>query len=274
MKHLIAALGFVTILSGCDNQATQPAEPAATPSSDPNASGDAADRSGESPGNGARSVAEETDDYLFEYAYPSEAGRIDALAALLDARLEKTRTGLARGSAEARQQARADGFPYNKHSFTGAWELVADLPDWLSLSLGFSTYEGGAHGNHGFDSLVWNKPEGRAMEAMDLFTSSETLDEALGEQFCAALNAERARRRGAPVAEGSDDPFDQCVKVEETTILVGSSSRRAFDRIGILVGPYVAGPYAEGTFEFTFPVDRSILAAVKPEYRASFRSRN
>ena len=42
------------------------------------------------------------------------------------------------------------------------------------------------------------------------------------------------------------------------------------DRIGILIGPYEAGPYAEGGYEVTLPVTPAILAVVKPEYRASF----
>ena len=37
---------------------------------------------------------------------------------------------------------------------------------------------------------------------------------------------------------------------------------KTFDRIGILIGPYVAGPYAEGSYEFTFPVDSAVIDAV------------
>ena len=33
---------------------------------------------------------------------------------------------------------------------------------------------------------------------------------------------------------------------------------------------YVAGPYAEGSYEFTFPVDSAVIDAVKPEYVAAF----
>ena len=44
----------------------------------------------------------------------------------------------------------------------------------------------------------------------------------------------------------------------------------AFDRVGFLIDPYTAGPYAEGTYEVTLPVTRAILAAVKPEYAESF----
>src|SRR5690606_12475117 len=82
-------------------------------------------------GNGARSVSEQTDDFLFEYAYPAEAGRIPELAQLLDDKLEERRTELATESASARRGAREQGFPYNKHSYTAQWKVVADLPGWL-----------------------------------------------------------------------------------------------------------------------------------------------
>ncbi|AKH42409.1 hypothetical protein FHS61_000179 [Altererythrobacter atlanticus] len=224
--------------------------------------------------NGALTISEETDDYLFEYSYPSAAGNIPELAKLLDKRLERHKARLARDSAEARQEARSDGFPYNKHSYSAEWKVVADLARWLSLSSQVSTYSGGAHGNYGFDSLVWDKQEKRAFDAAEMFESAAALDAALKETLCDALNREREKRRGEPVPENGDGLFDQCISLEETTILVGSRGGRKFDRVGVLIGPYVAGPYAEGSFEFTFPVDADLLKAVKPEYRDAFASRN
>jgi len=53
-------------------------------------------------------------------------------------------------------------------------------------------------------------------------------------------------------------------------VLLGSSDRKAFNRIGLLAAPYVAGSYAEGTYEVTLPVTPAVLQAVKPEYKAAF----
>jgi hypothetical protein len=225
-------------------------------------------------GDGARAVSEETDDFLFGYAYPAAAGSIPELATLLDRRLDQSRSELVREATEARQEARADGFPYNKHSVETRWEVVSNLPGWLSLSADIESYGGGAHGNYGFDSLVWDKQGARALKAIDLFMSEEALDEALGDRLCKALNAERAKRRGEPVPKDSDDQFDRCVDIKETTVLVGSAGRRKFDRVGAQIGPYVAGPYAESSYEFTFPVDRAVLGTVKPEFREAFAARN
>ncbi len=118
--------------------------------------------------------------------------------------------------------------------------------------------------------MVWDRENARALEPVAFFTSAAALDAALGERLCEALNAERAERRPAPVVAGSDDPFDACIKPDETNVLLGSSNGRHFDRIGIQIAPYLAGPYAEGSYEFTFEVDDDLLAIVRPEYRAAF----
>ncbi len=261
---LLFALGTVAACNGEPEPDPVPT-PTATPS--PTASATASS-------SGARSVAEETDDFLFEYSYPDDAGRIVELASLLDIQLEQRREELASESAAARREARQDGFPYNKHSYTAEWKVVADLPGWLSLSADVATYSGGAHGNYTVESLVWDKENERSMKAIALFTSPAALEEALGDRFCEALDRQRAERREEPVPEESDNPFDQCPDIKELEILVGSSNRRTFNRLTVYAGPYVAGPYAEGAYEVDLNVDAEILAALKPEYREAFSARN
>ena len=56
-------------------------------------------------------------------------------------------------------------------------------------------------------------------------------------------------------------------------MIVGSSNGRTFDKVGVLVGPYAAGSYAEGNYEFTLPVTAALMKAVKPEYREAFSVR-
>lgn len=225
---------------------------------------------------GAREVVEETDTYLFEYSWPAHAGAIAELENLLETLLARNRERLAREAIEGRQVARANGFPFNKYSSATAWEVVADLPDWLSLSATRSTYTGGAHPNYGFDTLLWDKEGERALETAALFTSLDALDASLGEELCERLNKERARRRGEEEAGGANGGglFDECVSVKDANILLGSRGGRRFDRIGIQMAPYVAGPYAEGDYEFTFPVTEELLQSVRPQYREAFAARN
>ncbi len=223
---------------------------------------------------GARSFTEETDTFLFEYSYPQEPGEIPALAAWLDDRLDEERNLLAREADRARRNARNDGFPFNKYSSLTHWHLVADVPDYLSLSAQLSTYTGGAHPNYGFDTMVWDKEAKTALEPIAFFISPTALDEALGDQLCQALNAERTKRRGMEIPEGSDDPFEACVKPDETNLLLGSLSGLKFDRVGVQIAPYLAGPYAEGSYEFTFDITPDLLETVKPEYQDAFTARN
>jgi len=265
-------------LAACNGEGAPDAAVDASASPTPAATGTAR---AESLSNGARSVAEETDDFLFEYAYPAEAGRIPELASVLDVWLEQRREELAGESVEARREARGEGFPYNKHSYTAEWRVVADLPGYLSLSADIATYSGGAHGNSTLQSLVWDKEAEKAMDAIRLFISPAALEEALGDRFCDALGREREKRREAESEDehGEAEPdegtsFTDCPGIEELEVLVGSSNGRTFNRLTLYAGPYVAGPYAEGAYEIGLPVDQAVLAAVKPEYREAFSARN
>ena len=272
MTRAIWALALGATVAACTpGTGDDPADPSptATPPPTPTASATATSAS-----NGARSVAEETDDFLFEYSYPAEAGRIVELASLLDVDLAERREDLAAESGSARREARQEGFPYNKYSYTAEWKVVADLPGWLSLSADVATYTGGAHGNYTVRSLVWDKENERSVDAVALFESPAALEKALGDRFCEGLDRERAERRGTPVAEESDEMFDQCPEIGELEVLVGSSNRRAFNRLTLYAGPYVAGPYSEGAYEVNLPVDAAVLAAVRPEYREAFAARN
>jgi len=226
------------------------------------------------PAGGARQVSEETDTFLFEYSYPQAAGDIPELARWLNTRLEERRNALAREAARGQRDTRDNGFPFNKYASGTDWEVVADLPEWLSLSAEVSNYSGGAHPNYGFDAMVWDKARNSALEPIDFFSSPQELDAALKEDLCSALNAERAKRRGEPVEEESGNPFTSCVEVNETNLLLGSEGAAKFDRIGVQIAPYLAGPYAEGSYEFTFPMTDKLLETVRPEYREAFTARN
>lgn len=212
----------------------------------------------------------ENDLYEFGYSYPSAAGAIPGLAQLLDKRLERAKSELEASAESDKQDAEANSYPYRAHSRETTWQVVADLPGWLSLSAQSYTYSGGAHGMTFFDSLLWNKSTREERDVVSLFVSEDALREAIREPFCDALDREREERRERPVDRGSGDEFDKCIDPLESTAILGSSNGKTFDRIGVLVEPYAAGPYAEGTFDITVPVTDSVMDVVKPAYRGSF----
>lgn len=217
-----------------------------------------------------RSHEEENELFDFEYAYPPVAAAIPRLKAVLDAKFGAARAELEKESKADKAEAEKVDYPYRPHSFASNWLVVTDIPRWLSLSAEIYEYAGGAHGMTLFDGLVWDKQENVAHKPIALFSSKAALSKALRTPFCAELDKQRAKRRGAPVDRNSGDQFDECIDPAESTLILGSSNGRTFDRIGVLVEPYAAGAYAEGTFELTLPVTDAVLAAVKPEYRDSF----
>ena len=221
---------------------------------------------------GARSVSEETDDFVFNYSYPAEAGNIAELAQLLDARLDRARERIAREAARGKSEARENGFPFNKYSSGMEWQVVADLPGWLSLSGSQRSYTGGAHGIYGLQSMLWDKRNGEALPGIELFSSAQELSDSLGERYCDALNGLRAERLSQPVDENT--VFGDCPALEDLSVLLGSSDGERFDRLTLYAGPYVAGSYAEGAYSVNLDVDQAILGAVKPEFRESFNARN
>ena len=208
----------------------------------------------------------------FSYRWPAAVARHAALAKLLTVERDRILAQEKAEWADALADSPEDCAPCRNRSFAKEWKVVAETPGFLSLSGDFSTYTGGAHGNYGLESLVWDKAAQRGLNGIDLFRSPGALEAALGGKLCSGLNSERAKRREEPVPPptADDTGFNSCPKIAEATVLVGSATGRAFDRIGIWFGPYVAGSYAEGAYELDFLVDAAVLKAVKPEYAGAF----
>lgn len=219
---------------------------------------------------GAHAVAEANDLYDFAYSWPAAASAIAGLRNELDGWLAERRNQLLADAQDQQRAAREGGFPYHPLASRTQWQVIADLPRLLSLSGEFYSFTGGAHGMSGVEGLIWDRAADRVVPALDLFVSPAAIEGAIRGPFCAALDAERARRRGPENLQDAGGMFADCPALSELTILPGSSTGRAFDRIGLYAGPYVAGPYAEGSYDITLPVTGAVLAAVRPEYRADF----
>jgi len=260
-------------LAACWDSGDPPTpQPTATATASPTATASASASATAAP-SGANEVKETNDLYSFSYSWPAAAGNIPALAQRLESQLEKSKRDLIADATKGKEESEGNGFPYNPHYFSEKWAVVANLPHWLSLTGDFSTYTGGAHGNYGRETLVWDKKVGRGFPAIEMFTSPKALSDALGDKLCQALDTERAKKRkGQPKGESLAE-FDKCVGVDEATVLVGSSNGKTFNRVGVWFGPYVAGPYVEGAYELNFGVDKAILDTVKPAYKAAFSRR-
>jgi hypothetical protein len=270
MRNLLLPISIVLLLAACKKE-----EVASPPISGASAEASASAGAVAVPANRgvARAVSEENDLYDFDYSYPAQAAAIPALKAWLDADLARQKADLIKSAKEDKQASAGGDFPYNTHSASSDWKVVTDLPGWLSLSTTIGGYSGGAHPNYAFDAILWDRTAGRRRQAADLFQSKSALSDAIREPFCDALDVQRAKKRGEKIDRNSNDEFDQCIDPLESTVILGSSNHQTFDRIGVLVAPYSAGPYVEGDYEVTLPITPAILAAIKPEYRAVFSAK-
>lgn len=277
----VALMGaLLPAVSGCmgrqdasapaDSATSRAASMAAAEVEPPEASAEPSEAPSEIPADTGRSVAASNDLYEFSYSYPDAAGAIAQLKDLLDTRLYNAREQLASSASDDRKAAKKDGFPFHQHSYGAKWQVVTDLPGWLSLSAQLYSFSGGAHGMSNFDSLLWDRRAEVVRKPRDLFTSTDALRNAIRDPFCDALDKERETRRGEPVQRDSGQIFTECIDPVAQTLILGSSNGETFDRIGILVAPYEAGPYAEGTYEVTLPVTGKVMAILKPQYRTSF----
>ncbi len=261
-----AAIVFLLLLAACvpeKDDAKAPKAPVAAPiEAAPSAAATIAPL--------ARKTQERTSNFEFEYNYPVEAAAIPSLVAELEADMAKRRRELVEAAREGRLAAKENGFDFSPYNHSVNWTVVTDLPGWLSLTATANEFTGGAHPNHWSQALLWDKTADQSRIATDLFLSRAALAKAIRDPFCKALNRERAARRGEPVSADSDDPFDQCIDPTASTVILGSSNQQQFDRIGILISPYEAGPYVEGDYEITLPVTKAVLAVVKPQYRSVF----
>jgi hypothetical protein len=206
----------------------------------------------------------------FEFSYPVEAAAIPSLKSVLDADLIDQKSVLEARAKAGLVESRKDGWVFQPYGSWTEWKVVTDLSGWLSLSGEISSYSGGAHPDHGFDAMLWDKFTSRRRKPIDLFISRPMLSSVIRDEFCRQIDKQREVKRGEPVDRANKEPFNDCIDPADSTIILGSTNQRTFDRIGVLVAPYEAGAYAEGSYEVTLPVTKEVLRAVKPQFLSSF----
>lgn len=168
--------------------------------------------------------------------------------------------------AEARQgqvEAGKAGYPFNAYSYDQRWTYEAETPQLLVLSSVTSSYTGGAHGMQSYAVGIWDRVGGTRIGSWDLFANRDAAAKALTPEWCGELNAERKRRREGQAL----GVFEDCPPITEQTLVpVGSPKIMRFK---LIAAPYVAGPYAEGTYEIWIdptPATPYIADAYKPSF--------
>jgi hypothetical protein len=154
---------------------------------------------------------ESTDAYEFSYAWPAAADALPALRAQLAADEAKTRATLIHDAAQGQQEAAKDKYPFHPYAHWQEWQVVTDLPDWLSLSSLVGTDSGGAHPNYAYAAILWDKRAGQQRQALDLFTARAGAGRGDPRRFLQGAGRAARQKRGGQASLGGDSGFDACI---------------------------------------------------------------
>ncbi|MFD1107291.1 DUF4163 domain-containing protein [Sphingobium olei] len=215
---------------------------------------------------------DKTDLLEFAYSYPAQAAVIPTLVAKFARQMESAKDGALKMAREDSASAKKSGYPFRPHSLSVEWTVAADTPRFLSLQSENYTYTGGAHGMTGYEVLLWDRARDREASVKALMTSEQAFKAAIAKPFCAELDKQRAEKRGAPVVRSGNVDFTACIDPMEQVLVPTSKDGKLIDSFTVVVGPYSAGPYAEGTYEVPVPVTAALRKAIKTEYQDGFVS--
>ncbi|MGC4252813.1 MAG: DUF4163 domain-containing protein [Sphingobium sp.] len=214
-------------------------------------------------------VSEKTDLLDFVYDYPGQAAAVPALVSKLGKAMAEAKENALKMARADQKSAKESGYPFRKHSLETRWTVTADTPRLLALKSETYIFTGGAHGMTGYDSLLWDRHTKRETSLAAMMTSPKAFAAAIHDGFCKELDRQRAEKRGAPVVRGDDD-FTQCIDPMKEVLMLTSKDGKLIDGVTVIVGPYSAGPYAEGSYDVVLPVDGAIRDAIKTEYQDAF----
>jgi hypothetical protein len=258
---LTAALG--SLLTAC-SQASQPA-------TNNQASEPALATTPAAPTPKAFAFDEKNELIDFHFGWSAEAAAVPQLVARFRANMEETKTKLIAGAREDKAWRDKEKLDFNGYQSSTDYKTSGQSARLLSLTADVGAYTGGAHGNYGTAGLLWDRKAAREIKVADLFAGAANRDRLLTQRWCDALNREREKKRGEPVGNGG--MFDECPPLDDIAIVpTDKDSNGLFERLILTASPYVAGAYAEGTYEVDLTVTPDLTAALKSEFRGSFEA--
>jgi hypothetical protein len=213
----------------------------------------------------------ENDLIEFHYGWSAEAAAVPELAARFREDMKKREADLIGGAKDDKASREREGFDFHPYMSSTQYDTAGQTERLLSLKVDVGTYEGGAHGNHGIGSMIWDRQAGKEIKDVDLFAEAANRDRLLTQRWCDALNKAREEKRGEPVGGGG--MFDDCPKLDEIAIIPTDKDKNGrFELLSLIASPYVAGPWAEGDYEIELAVTPDLIAGLKSDYRASFEA--
>jgi hypothetical protein len=218
--------------------------------------------------SGTHKVVRNTPALDFSYEWPAQAVAVPALDRRFYDEAKRDLAEAQKNAAEDQALARQQKRDFHPHEFSMTWTTAGQTPRLLSLQSTLGTFTGGAHPNTSDGALLWDRKFNRPVSVSALFLQSDAFSALTRIRYCAALNAERRKRR-----EGQDlgSFFNECPKYSELAITPADKNKDGrFETIEFVASAYVAGPYVEGNYEISLPVTSQLINAIRPEYRNSF----
>lgn len=204
----------------------------------------------------------------FKYEWPAEAAAIPALDARIRADMNNALAEARANAADDWTAAHDEKRDFIQQSYSASWKILGQSSRLLSLEEAEEAFTGGAHPNHDFKALIWDRRLEHAVSVDALLLHARSLPALTRVAYCHALNIERSKRRGGEKFGGE---FDECPKYSDLAIApADANGNHRFDTIEFVAPPYIAGPYVEGEYLIDLPVTSQLIAAIRPEYRPFF----
>lgn len=267
MNRLYLALPLA-LLAACNSEAAPP--PPANETAAPAKAGAQKPEPDMPPVEGGR-IVEKSDLVAFNFSWPAEAAAIPTIHAEMQKHaaehLKNAREGAVQDQ-KARAEIGAEPLPF---AFDAKWENAGESDRLLSLMAKVYEFTGGAHGNTHYDVLLWDKATKAKVAALDLFADRAAAARMINETYCPLLDRQRAEKRQETLPLKGEGWMVECPDAAKYAIApVDKNGDGRFDALRVLLPPYEAGPYAEGTFEVDVPVTGAVKAMMKPDYRSAF----
>lgn len=199
----------------------------------------------------------------FRYDWPAEAEAIPALRAMLRRRLETAHAEALAGARETREASRGANMPFYREMHDEVWSVEADTGRFLSLTADLHLDQNGAHPNRAFDALIWDRARGRATSAAALLGAAALA--AMAPRYCSGLDT-------AVAAHGGEPP-SPCPPLRERVLAFSDRDHDGrFDTLHVLIPPYAAASYADGSFVVDVTFERGDLGGLASADRAAFEA--
>ncbi len=216
-------------------------------------------------------ITEKDDLVEFKFAWPAAAAAIPAIDAEMRAHATEHLKKAREGSREEQKVRAGSDLPITPFAFDADWKAVGENSRFLSLAAKVYEFTGGAHGNTHYDILLWDKGASTKRSALDLFADRAAATLHINATYCPLLDAQRAEKREEALPLQGEGWQVECPDASKYPIApVDANGDGRFDRLRVLLPPYEAGPYAEGTYEVDVPVDDRVKAMIRPEHREAF----